>query len=112
MNEKKLQRGDLCIIKLDGFTHSDDGFAVVGRNDGGDGSTVFRKIDLSSYPSCGDFKGDSSIVNEGDVALIMGYIGRPCRISIGPKWLNYDVYEILIQGMVRQVFRRNLYEIL
>jgi len=112
MIKNKLKSGTLCTIRLNEFTHSEDGYAVVGRNQGVAGSTVYRKIDLSSYPSCGDFLGEESIVNDGDVAVIIEYVGRPCRISIGPKWFNYDVYDVFIKGTIRQIFRRNLHAII
>jgi len=108
MEEFFLPSGTLCTIKLDGFKCSDGGYAVVGTNHGGKGSTVFRKINLSSYPSCGDFVGDASIVNDGDVAVIIEYAGRPDRINSDPRWFNYDVYEVFIKGSIRQIFRQNL----
>jgi hypothetical protein len=111
MEKNKLPSGTLCVVKLDGFKCSDDGYAVVGTNHGGPGSTVFRKINLSSYPSCGDFIGDTSIVNDGDVAIIIEYAGRPHRINSDPRWFNYDVYEVFIKGSIRQIFRRNLHAI-
>jgi len=111
MPDKKLSSGTLCTIRLDGFTHSDDGYAVVGRNYGVEGSTIFRKINLSSYPSCGDFVGDTSIVNDGDVAVIIEYAGRPHRINSDHRWSSYDVYEVFIKGSIRQIFRQNLHAI-
>ena len=43
-----------------------------------------------------------------DAATVIRYVGRPRQISVGDKWSPYDVYEILIDGKVCQVFRYNM----
>ena len=73
---------------------------------------VYEKIDLFSYPSCDDFKGKSSSVKDGDIVIILRYIGRPEKVVRDPKWFQYDIYEVLIPGgNKRQMFKQNLFKV-
>lgn len=107
MMANKIKSGILCKIQLGGSTITGEGFTTVGRRASGRGE-IFETIDLTSYPSCNDFKGESTLVSQGDVVVITKYIGRPLRVIEDQKWDIYDVYEVLIQGRRRQVFRQNL----
>lgn len=110
MESYKLPSGVLCKIHLEGLIITGDGFATLGRRPNGL-VEIFETIDLSSYPSCSDFKGGSTLVKQGDVVIITKYIGRPFKVVNDPKWFMYDVYEVLVRGNLRQMFRQNLIKI-
>jgi len=103
---KKLEPGSLCKIKLDGLMYTQDGFAMGSVQK--DGLLIFSDINLITYPSDNDFKGDSSLVRDGDIAIIIKYIGRPERIRRDPKWFKYDVYRVFVNGNTRMIFRQNI----
>lgn len=106
MNDK-LKPGQLVSIKLGKLTYTPDGWAngATYRN----GSLMLHEeIDLFSFPSFNDFYGRKITVDDGDIATINRYIGRPEQISRDPKWFSYDVYEILIHGTFVKVFRENI----
>ena len=106
----KLKPGQLVVILTDGLNLTPDGFAMGGIAKAG-GLKVFERIDLSTFPSCYDFKGESTIVKTGDVATVCDFIGRPFSINTNPQWFCYDIYEIFIRGNIRQVFKQNIYPI-
>ena len=110
MESYKIPSGVLCKIHLEGVIITEDGFATVGRRSNGF-VEVFETIDLSSYPSCSDFKGGTTLVKQGDVVIIMKYVGRPLKVVYDPRWFMYDVYEVLVKGNLRQMFRQNLIKI-
>jgi hypothetical protein len=101
-----FQPGQLVRIRIEGLTYTPDGYATV--TDGLNGTYLYEKISLESYPSANDFSGRSLQVFENDVALIVRHIGRPYSIKFDPTWFQYDVYEILVRGSVVQVFRQNI----
>ena len=71
--------------------------------------SIHQEIDLESFPSFKDFKGQKSDVNDGTVAIILNKVGRPLKINTDKKWEYYDVYEIMLEGSVkRQIFRNNI----
>jgi len=103
----KLQNGQLVCVKVGALTYTPDGFAnSVTYSDGA--VTLYEEIDLFSFPSFNDFYGRKIVVEDGEVATISKYIGRPVQISKDPKWFSYDVYEILIHGTFVKIFRENL----
>ena len=104
MSEKIQPGRQVRILPDRPFT--DDGLTTALSHKSG--IKLYEKIDLLSYPSCKDFFGETTDVSSSDIATIIGRIGRPQRISVGVKWSLYDVYEILIDGKVRQVFRHNI----
>lgn len=103
---KIFNPGDLVKIKLNGLTYTENGFVACPRLSAG--FSVFRFIDIESYPSCNDFKGEKTIIEEDDLALIVRYTGRPMRIIKDPTWFLYDIYEIIVKGHIRQIFLQNL----
>ena len=107
MGTNKIKSGILCKIQLGGSTITGEGFTTVGRRANGLGE-IFEIIDLTSYPSCNDFKGESTLVSQDDIVVITKYVGRPLKVVENQRWDMYDVYEVLIQGRRRQVFRQNL----
>ena len=108
MDKSEIKPGTLCKIGLEGLTYSEDGFALVGNSVGNRNFKIYKEIKLSSYPSCNDFSGESTIICDGDVVVIIRFIGRPDKVGIDPLWFQYDVYEVFIKGCVRQMFRQNL----
>ncbi len=106
MKKKRFLKGQLVKIRIEGLTYTRDGFATVTHLGGS--FKIFEKINLEAYPSCDDFMGESSTVKEDDLAVIVGFAGRPENIAVDPQWFEYDVYEILIGGAIRQIFRQNI----
>ena len=102
-----LNTGQLVEIKVNDELQGSVPFVTVGHR--GTHSILYRYIDLNSWPSWNDFTGDITVVHEGDLATIMRFLGTPIRIDPKDSWHAYDVYEILIQGNLRQVFRCNLH---
>ena len=102
----KLAPGSLCKIRLDGLMYTQDGFAMGGVEK--DGLLLFSDINLLTYPSDSDFIGESSLVRHGDIAIIIKYVGRPDRITRDPKWFQYDVYRVFVNGNTRMIFRQNI----
>jgi len=106
VKKNRFLKGQLVKIRIEGLTYTRDGYATVSYLGGS--FRLYEKINLEAYPSCDDFLGDSSVVNEDDLAVIIDFIGRPENIAVDPQWFEYDVYEILIGGVIRQVFRQNI----
>tara|TARA_Y100000593_G_scaffold13192_1_gene24548 strand:+ start:426 stop:761 length:336 start_codon:yes stop_codon:yes gene_type:complete len=103
-----FEPGEIVKITTTGFNWTIDGWATVGNESGEGVIEIFERVDLKSYPSCDDFKGESFKVKHGDIALILKYIGRPLQISSDPAWFSYDLYEIMIGNKKCQVFKQNL----
>ncbi|MAG27659.1 hypothetical protein CMI47_19180 [Candidatus Pacearchaeota archaeon] len=103
MGNREINSGDIVIIKTD---RSLDGFSTGPHVKGG--LKIYKRIDLSNYPSHNDFFGSSVTVKSGDIATVISYIGRPDRLSSAEQWKIYDVYEILVKGNVYQMFRQNI----
>ena len=113
MTEKRLLPGTLCKANFEGLTYTEDGFATVGtvgmgKHEKDSGVRLYSQIDVNSYPSCNDFKGESTIAYDNDVIVIVSYAGRPFNVKRDPVWFQYDIYEVLIRGARRQMFRQNL----
>jgi hypothetical protein len=102
---EKIQLGQLVRILAD-RSFTDDGLATTVADKRG--ITLYEKIDLTSYPSCNDFLGRTSTATAGDVGTIIRFIGSPRNVRGGKDMSQYDVYEILIDGEFRQVFRNNI----
>jgi|TARA_R110002020_G_scaffold138910_2_gene309483 hypothetical protein len=107
----KILPGALCEIKLGNLIITADGFATVGGQLTNK-MLVYEKIDLFSYPSSNDFRGKSSSVKDGDIVIILKYIGRPEKVIKDPVWFQYDIYEVLLPcGHKRQMFKQNLFKV-
>ena len=100
--------GQIVRIKTRGLRYTPDGFALGGASKNADGLVLFEMIDLMTFPSFNDFFGDTTIVNHGDLVTVISHVGRPEQISRDTQWFKYDVYEILVDNQVRQVFNQNL----
>ena len=104
---EKFKKGQLVKIKVGKVNWTKDGFATVGSKASG-AAYLYEFIDLVTYPSTNDFLGKETLVEDGTVATILKYVGRPEKISRDPSWFKYDVYEVLVNGIVCQVFKQNL----
>ena len=109
--KKIFNPGTLCKVRLSGLISTKDGFATVGSSKNPRCARVYREINLFSYPSVDDFFGESTVVSEKDIVTILKHLGRPEKIGRDPEWFEYDVYEVLVKGAVRQMFKQNLEEI-
>ena len=110
MSSDKYSPGQLVklIIKNRCYTH--EGFAVLstyGIKDP-DAAEIYAEIDIRTFPSHDDFRGEATIVHHNDIATIVSLKGRPWMISSDPRWHNYDVYEVLVNGCIRDIFAFNL----
>jgi hypothetical protein len=67
---------------------------------------IYEKIDLESFPSSNDFKGEKTIIKHGEWCIVLKKIGRPHRVNQESIfWSKYDVYEILLSSTkICQVF--------
>jgi hypothetical protein len=88
--------------------YTSDGFSTGGCTDSADDLVLFEMIDSTTFPSFNDFFGDTTIVSHGALVTIISYIGRPMQISKDTSWFKYDIYEVLVDNQVRQVFKQNI----
>jgi hypothetical protein len=102
-----LSEGQLVQIISKNRHFTEEGFSVTSSCETHQ-LILFEEIDLGSYPGYNDFHGKPMVVEDGEVATILRYMGRPLQISGGDKWVSYDIYEILINNHVYQVFGHNL----
>jgi hypothetical protein len=100
--------GQLVVISIRNLHYTEDGFITCSLEKNGS-IKLYEQIDLNAYPSSNDFKGNTSIINDGDIVTICRRVGRPSRINQAPNFLYYDVYEILVSGEIRQAFKHNLF---
>ena len=100
--------GQIVTVSTRNKNYTEDGFLTCPIEKNGD-MRLYETIDLESYPSWNDFKGKSTKVSDGDVVTVCGLIGRPERIRSGYNFSSYDIYEILMNGKIRQVFKHNLF---
>ncbi len=102
----KYKKGDLVRIVVEGINVTPDGYAT--------GTTlnnrlyVYDYIDVVSFPSFNDFHGEKILVKNNTVATIIEYVGRPFNIKKDPQWFSYDIYKVLIDGKVKQIFCHNI----
>ena len=72
------------------------------------GISLYPTIDLHNYPSYNDFLGEPYNCLPGQIATVIKRIGRPLRIREGSQFWEYDVYEILLDGIFLHVFAVNI----
>ena len=84
-----------------------DGFSTSGSWIDGH-IELYEFIDLETFPSLDDFHGKAIVIPDSSPATIIEHLGRPSQISRDPTWFKYDVYKILVNGHVCQVFRQNI----
>jgi len=107
----KFVKGDMLRVKVDGLLYTSEGFAT-GNPGLCDGLLVFEFIDLVTFPSFNDFFGNTTVIKHGDLVTVIKYVGRPNNISRDTSWFKYDVYDIMINGQIRQIFSQNLERVL
>ena len=109
---KNLKSGDLIIFKIKNKTLSPEGLAMGGdyySNKGleNDKLILYEEISIENFPSCNDFLGKKIAVEDGDLGMIIRYIGRPFNVIEDND--IYDIYEVITSsGQVCQVFKLNL----
>ena len=105
--------GQLAVTRVTGRLYSEDGWAMGGwHGEDANSLKVYEKISLDNFPSSNDFFGDSSIMTDGQIVIIVRSLGRPMGLSSRSPHSVYDVYEIMLDGVTRQVFRNNIEKIL
>ena len=103
----RFKRGELVVFAVEpGLHFTSEGFVTVCSRNGT--LLIPEIIDLDSYPSCSDFKGKLTKVKAGDIGVIIKYVGRPWQMKKDPKWFEYDVYALYINGKFCQSFKHNL----
>ncbi len=109
----EFRPGELVVLRIAGRIYSDDGWMLGGwADDSVDCLKIYERISLSNFPSSNDFFGETSIVRDGQVAIVMKIIGRPGGLSSRSPNSPYDVYEIMLDGVTRHIFRHNIEKIL
>ena len=95
------------LVKINtSTTATSDGFTTA-RAGPHEAILVTEFIDLETFPSCKDYHGKEVLCRHGEPATILAFLGRPFRITQRGGW-EYDVYEILVNENVCQVFSINL----
>jgi len=96
------------LVKINTLkTSSTDGFSIA-RAVPDDCITVPEIIDLETFPSHNDFHGKQILCYPEQAATVMSFLGRPLKISKSERWQEYDVYEILVNKSICQIFAANL----
>lgn len=110
MGDHKYASGQLVRLRIENRTYTEEGFATIGTFGVPDISSgmIYSRVCLSSFPSWNDFYGDSTIVSDGTIATIVSFKGRPIQICSSLTWEKYDIYEVLVDSVVRSVFSYNL----
>lgn len=68
---------------------------------------LYEVIDMTSYPSWSDFKGNKSRVSPGEAGILMKCLGVPFNLQLFQKerpTLDLNVYAVLFNGQKVQVF--------
>jgi len=105
---RRYNPGALCKI-ISQPTFTSHGFATARAGDRG--TIIFTEhINLESFPSCNDFFGKEVICRSDQTATILAFLGRPYHISLAAG-RGYDVYEVLVNKSVCQIFAHNLIEL-
>ena len=103
-----LKPGELAYFNIEHKDFSGEGFRM-GYTISGDIMEAYEIIDLESFPSCNDFKGNIVNIKHGDCCTVLKKLGRPFKIITRCNWSIYDVYEVLTHESKKvQVFRYNL----
>jgi len=98
--------GDLVEILTD-RTATDIGMTTAPAAPNG-GIYIYKQIDLSSYPSCNDFMGESYVCLPKQTGAVIRHVGRPIRIREADQFWVYDVYEVLVNDFIGYVFAYNM----
>jgi hypothetical protein len=104
--KEKFKPGTIINIRVKGLTFSPDGFLMHESEE--NKLKIFQKIKLESFPSFSDFSGKYIFVSENQKGIILEYIGRPAKINTDPVFFKYDVYSILVDGFIGQIFSQNI----
>ena len=105
---KNFKDGQLAKIVLCNRSFTPDGFSTYGQCKAPAAGVLYESINLQSYPSASDFRGQQTVVNDGQECIVLKFIGRPMTIIETNTWDHYDVYEILVNGYTCHIFSFNL----
>ena len=106
----EFKPGELAITHVKNRLYSPDGWAMGGWSNitDFDSLIIYEKIDLGNFPSSNDFFGCKSDVGDGEVVIVMKCVGRPYSVKQNSPDSIYDVYEIMLSGVTRHIFRYNI----
>jgi len=103
VSNKEYDVGQLVRVQV----HAQDtGFATCFRKN--ENYVFYKRVDLTTYPSCNDFFGETTIINNDDRATIVSKLGWPVRLACHKDRYSYNVYEVLVNGVICQAFQRDL----
>ena len=103
---QRLKEGDL--VTFDTLkTFSSSGLCIA-RAASNNCIKVSEKINLDVYPSYNDFTGASHTLCPDETATVVTYVGRPWKIRKTDDFEEFDVYEVLVNDFVCQIFSGNL----
>ena len=105
-----IDEGSLVEIDVINKSNSEEGLLLIYLpTEDINKCRIYEEIDLDTFPSYRDFKGNYSIVKHGDICTVLKKIGRPYKIKCSSKWNAYDVYEVMTEtSEIRQIFKHNL----
>ena len=87
----RFQKGDL--VKIDILKTSTSHGLVTARAVDDYKLQFSETIDLETYPSYHDFRGNTVICDNKETGTVITYIGRPWQIRPSGLFEEYDVYE-------------------
>ncbi len=98
--------GKLVYLDIAGREYSEESFLMIYRDIRTNKTVLHEAIDIFSFPSFKDFKGDYYEVSHGDPCIVLKKVGRPLKITDSNNWNDYDVYEVLYEkSKILQVFK-------
>ena len=103
---RRFQKGDL--VKIDILRTATSHGLLTARAVDDDKLKFSEIIDLETYPSCYDFRGNTVICDDKETGTVITYIGRPWQIRPSGLFEEYDVYEVLIKETTCHIFSNNL----
>ena len=95
-----FKTGDIVKVNLS-KSYTPENLLVLSTN--GNTYKLYSTIDVSTFPSCNDFKGNYKIFKE-EFFLILGKKGRPLSFSLKENWDRYDIYYIFNGNLTFECF--------
>ena len=106
--KKYFNSGDLVVLRVINRSTTEEGLTTLGSHLSKRHAVVYEHINLQSYPSCNDFFGKSTVIEDGVQGIVIEKIGRPESIIQSKCWEQYDVYAVLFDGYTCHIFGHNL----
>ena len=106
----EFKPGELAVTRVEGHLYSPDGWAMGGWSEitNFDALIIYEKIEIGNFPSSNDFFGEASTIKGGEIVIIVRCVGRPYSVKQSESYSIYDVYEVMIDGVTRHIFRNNI----